>query len=120
MPLFALANAGLAISPEDMGGTLGVAMFAGFVFGKPIGVVAFSCLAVSLRFAVRPPELPWSVLAAGALLTGIGFTMALFIGELAFDSSLLNAAKLGILGASAASAACGLLALAWLTSPAWR
>jgi len=39
---------------------------------------------------------------------------------LAFDSSLLNAAKLGILGASATSAACGLLALAWLTSPAWR
>jgi NhaA family Na+:H+ antiporter len=120
MPLFALANAGLTISPEDIGGTLGVAIFAGFVFGKPIGVVAFSCLAVGLRFAVRPPELSWSVLAAGALLTGIGFTMALFIGELAFDSSLLNAAKLGILGASAASAACGLLTLAWLTSPARR
>jgi Na+:H+ antiporter, NhaA family len=120
MRLFALANAGLTISPEDIGGPLGVAIFAGFVFGKPIGVVAFSCLAVGLRSAVRPPELPWSVLAAGALLTGIGFTMALFIGELAFDSSLLNAAKLGILGASAASAACGLLALAWLTSPAGR
>ena len=121
MPLFALANAGVPISPSDVDGAIVIAILAGFVFGKPIGVILFSRLAVSLRLAIRPPELSWSLLAAGGLLTGIGFTVALFIAELAFDSTLLlTSAKLGILGASVGAASCGLLALAWLTSPARR
>jgi NhaA family Na+:H+ antiporter len=60
--------------------------------------------------------LKWSLLAAGSLLTGIGFTMSLFIAGLAFDSTLLGAAKIGILGASIVSGAAGLLTLTWLTS----
>jgi NhaA family Na+:H+ antiporter len=120
MPLFALANAGVPIHPADFDGAVAIAIFVGFVFGKPIGVVLFSVLAVKLHLARRRPELPWSILAAGALLTGIGFTMALFIAEMAFDSSLLNSAKLGILSASVVSATSGLLALAWLTSPSRR
>ncbi len=118
MPLFALANAGVPISPANVDAGAMSAIFIGFVAGKPIGVLLFSYLAVRLRLAARPPELPWSILAAGGLLTGIGFTMALFIAELAFESNVLNSAKLGILGASVASATCGLLVLAWLTSPA--
>ncbi len=118
MPLFALANAGVPISPANVEGGVMIPIFLAFVVGKPIGVLLFSYLAVRLRMATRPTELPWSVLAAGGLLTGIGFTMALFIAELAFDAKLLNSAKLGILGASVGSATCGLLALAWLTSPA--
>jgi NhaA family Na+:H+ antiporter len=117
LPLFALANAGLPIFPADVNGGLAIAIFVGFVFGKPIGVMLFSYLTVTVRLAIRPPDLPWGMLAAGGLLTGIGFTMALFIAELAFDSSLLSSAKLGILGASIVSAAGGLLTLAWLTFP---
>ncbi|WP_156970510.1 Na+/H+ antiporter NhaA [Andreprevotia chitinilytica] len=116
IPLFALANAGLPISPKDIDGAVAIAIFAGFVLGKPAGVMLFSYLAVRLHIALRPTELPWSILAAGSLLTGIGFTMALLIAELAFGASLLNSAKLGILGASIFSATSGLAVLAWLTS----
>jgi NhaA family Na+:H+ antiporter len=56
------------------------------------------------------------LLVAGSLLTGIGFTMALFIAELAFDPALLDSIKLGIMSASVVSAVAGLLALIWLTS----
>jgi NhaA family Na+:H+ antiporter len=73
-------------------------------------------LAVRLRLAVLPPSLSWGVLAAGGMLTGIGFTMALFIAALAFGPALLNSAKLGILGASVISGIGGLVALLWLTS----
>ena len=115
MPIFAFANAGIPLSIEDFGGSVTVAIFAGFVFGKPIGVLALSWLAVRLGVAARPPDLDWGLIAAGGLLTGIGFTMALFIADLAFGQDVLGAAKLGILSASAVSAAAGVLALAWLT-----
>ncbi len=116
MPLFALANAGVPVSTATFDRSIATAVFSGFVIGKPLGVVVFSVLAVRLRLAVRPPTLRWSVLAAGGLLTGIGFTMALFIAELAFGTSLVNSAKLGILGSSVVSGTAGLLALIWLTS----
>jgi NhaA family Na+:H+ antiporter len=115
MPIFAFANAGIPLSIEDFGGSVTVAIFAGFAFGKPVGVLALSWLAVRLGVATRPPDLSWGLIAAGGLLTGIGFTMALFIADLAFDQHLLGAAKIGILSASAVSAAAGVLALAWLT-----
>ncbi|WP_454916812.1 Na+/H+ antiporter NhaA [Xanthobacter sediminis] len=116
MPLFALANAGVSVVPAEFHQDIALAVFAGFVLGKPLGVVAFAALAVLLRLAARPSELSWSMLAAGAMLTGIGFTMALFIAEMAFDDGLLSSAKLGILAASAVSALSGLLALTLLTS----
>ncbi|WP_018149970.1 Na+/H+ antiporter NhaA [Leeia oryzae] len=117
IPLFALANAGLPINFQAADGALTLAIFAGFVFGKPAGVMLFSYLAVRLGLALRPLELSWQLMAAGSLLTGIGFTMALLIAELAFGPALLNAAKLGILGASIVSATAGLSVLAWLTTP---
>jgi NhaA family Na+:H+ antiporter len=117
MPLFALANAGLNISLGDTNRSVFMAIFVGLVVGKPIGVVFFSFMAVTFRLAERPKELSWSILAAGALLTGIGFTMALLIAALAFGPDLINPAKLGILAASAVSATTGLIALTWLTSP---
>jgi NhaA family Na+:H+ antiporter len=116
MPLFALANAGVPILPERFDSAVAAAIFIGFVFGKPLGVGVFSYLAVRLGWAVRPPDLSWGLLAGGALLTGIGFTMAVFIAELAFGPKLLNSAKLGILVASLVSGAAGLLVLTWLTS----
>jgi NhaA family Na+:H+ antiporter len=116
MPIFALANAGVTISGVDIGQPVSTAIFAGLVFGKPIGVLTLSWLAVRFGLATRSLDLSWSLLAAGSLLTGIGFTMSLFIAGLAYTPALLDAAKIGILTASAVSAAAGLLMLIWLTS----
>jgi len=115
MPIFALANAGFRISGADVVQPVSVAIFAGLVFGKPIGVLTFSWLAVRLRLATRAVGLSWPFLAAGALLTGIGFTMSLFIAGLAYTPAMLDAAKIGILTGSVVSAAAGVLMLAWLT-----
>jgi NhaA family Na+:H+ antiporter len=120
MPFFALSNAGVPIADANFDVPLTIAIVAAFVVGKPVGIVLFSFLAVRLRLGARPSELPWSLLAAGSLLTGIGFTMALFIAELAFEPELLNSVKLGVLGASVISAALGFVALTWLTSPGRR
>lgn len=115
MPLFALANAGLPLTMGDLGNSVTVAVFFGFAFGKPIGVLIFSWLAVQFRIATRPPDLSWRLLTGGSLLAGIGFTMALFIANLAFEESLIDQAKLGIFIASAFSAAGGLSLLLWVT-----
>ena len=111
MPLFAFANAGLPLSLREIGGSVTVAVLAGFVLGKPIGVLCFSWLAVRSGIAIRPPELGWRLLAGGGLLAGIGFTMAVFISNLAFSESLLNSAKLGIFLGSVVSAVAGLALL---------
>jgi NhaA family Na+:H+ antiporter len=116
LPLFALANAGVPIAGAKFDPALTTAIFAAFVAGKPVGVVFFSFLAVKSRLAIRPSELSWRLLAAGAMLTGIGFTMALFIADFAFGTELLASVKLGVLGASVTSAVLGLLMLAWLTA----
>jgi NhaA family Na+:H+ antiporter len=115
MPLFALANAGVVIAPATFDASLALAVFVGFVAGKPIGVLLFSAIAVKLRIAIRPDDLPWNVLGAGAVLTGIGFTMALFIADLAFRPDYLDTVKLSIVSASVVSAAAGLIALTYLT-----
>lgn len=113
MPLFAFANAGLPLSLRDFGSSVTLAVLAGFALGKPIGVLGFSWLAVRLGVAIRPPELNWRLLAGGGLLAGIGFTMALFIANLAFSKSLIDSAKLGIFLASVVSAVAGLALLMW-------
>ena len=92
-----------------------MAVFGGFVVGKPLGVLAFSWLAVRWGIARRPPDLAWRLVAGGGMLAGIGFTMALFIANLAFSPDLIGEAKLGIFAASVVSAAAGLAMLA--TSP---
>ena len=115
MPIFALANAGVAITGADLGQSVSLAILAGLVLGKPVGVLGFSWLAVRLGLAARGASLSWPFLAAGAFLTGIGFTMSLFIAGLAYSPAMLSAAKLGILAGSISSAAIGILVLAWLT-----
>lgn len=114
MPVFAFANAGLPLSVEDLGSSVTVAVFVAFVLGKPIGIVTLSWLAVRAGIAIRPPDLDWKLLAGGGLLAGIGFTMALFIANLAFSPALINPAKMGIFLASVVSAAAGLAVLRWL------
>jgi NhaA family Na+:H+ antiporter len=114
MPLFAFANAGLPLTLDELGSPITVAIFSGFVLGKPIGILLFSWLTLRLHIAIRPPELTWRLLIGGSLLAGIGFTMALFIADMAFDKSLINSAKLGIFLASVFSAVAGLALLMWL------
>jgi Na+:H+ antiporter, NhaA family len=116
MPLFALANAGVAFSAVDLDEPVSGAIFAGLVVGKPIGVLLFAWLAVRLRVATLGAGLDWVFLTAGAFLTGIGFTMSIFISNLAYPSELLPAAKMGIFLGSAMSAVIGLLILYWRTS----
>ena len=115
MPLFALANAGVTLdgvdlsAPSSQAVMLGVA--AALVIGKPLGVVAASWIAVRLGWCRLPPGTTWSGVALVGLLAGIGFTMSIFIANLAFgDENLLGAAKLGVLTASAVAATAG---LAW-------
>ena len=116
VPLFALANAGVVVSGADFRQPVVLAVIGGLVLGKPIGVLTFSWLAVRMGVARRPAGLSWQQLAAGALLTGIGFTMSLFIAGLAYTPAMFNAAKLGILTGSLCSAVAGVLILAWLTA----
>ena len=114
MPLFALANAGVTLggmgsgSSEAIGIALGVGL--GLVAGKPLGIVAFSWLAVRLGLASLPRGVSWGGVLVVGCVAGIGFTMALFIGALAFlDASMLAVTKLAVLAASAVAAVGGLV-----------
>jgi NhaA family Na+:H+ antiporter len=120
MPLFAFANAGVPLSMDNLGDPVTIAVLVGFAIGKPVGVLSFSWLAVRSGVAIRPPELSWGSLAGGGLLAGIGFTMALFIANLAFSESLIDSAKLGIFLASIVCAVAGLALLTWATSRSER
>ena len=111
MPVFALANAGVAFELADFADPVAVAVAVGLVVGKPLGVVVVSWLAVRAGWAQLPEGIDWSIMVGAGFLAGIGFTMALFIAGLALDGDTLDAAKVGILGASAASGAFGMLIL---------
>ena len=105
MPLFALANAGVALGGSDghdatMVGPVSIGIVLGLVLGKPLGILLFTWLATRLG-ATLPAGATWSQIAGVASLAGIGFTMSLFVAGLAFpDSALLSQAKLGIVAAS--------------------
>jgi NhaA family Na+:H+ antiporter len=116
LPLFALANAGLPLSFDDMGNSVTVAVFIGFSLGKPVGILMFSWLAVRSGVALLPDDLDWGLITGGGMLAGIGFTMALFIASLAFDHTLIDSVKIGIFMASIFSALAGLSLLAWLAT----
>ena len=88
LPLFALANAGVALRTDAFAGRerLFAAIIAGLVIGKPLGIVAASALAVAAQLAVKPKAYSWAQLAGAGALAGIGFTMSLFIAGEAFRS----------------------------------
>jgi Na+/H+ antiporter NhaA len=113
VPLFALANAGIAIDGAFLKRaatspiTLGILF--GYVIGKPVGILGSTWLLTRLtRGRLRPP-VGWVAVAGGGTIAGIGFTIALLVAALAFDGSQLEEAKLGIL-----SAALGATLLTWL------
>lgn len=113
MPVFALANAGLALSWANVDRPVAAAVFFGFAVGKPVGILLFAWLALLSGLATRPVDLGWGAMAGGSCLAGIGFTMALFIASLALSGPLMDSAKIGIFLASLFSAVAGLALLRW-------
>jgi len=108
VPLFALANAGIAIDSAFLERavtspiTLGI--IVGYVVGKPVGIVGSAWLLTRLsRGRLRPP-VGWAAVAGGGTIAGIGFTVALLVATLAFEGSELEEAKLGILSAALCAA----------------
>ncbi len=116
MPVFALANAGVALgtgASDLFASPAAVGILAGLVLGKPLGILAFSLAAVRLRVAELPEGLSWTALLGLGCLAGIGFTMSLFIASLAFtDPATLATAKTAILAGSLASGVAGTAVLA--------
>ena len=122
MPIFALVNAGVHIpsaeyfnifeySPEM--GSIGMGIFFGLVVGKPLGISLFSYIAVKLGVAERPAGATWMMIIAVACLGGIGFTMSIFVDNLAFDKAthqeFIDMGKIAILIASTTAALLGSL-----------
>jgi NhaA family Na+:H+ antiporter len=123
LPVFAFANAGVALGGAILATlmqplTLGIGL--GLFVGKQIGVFGGAWLAVTLRIARRPAGASWPQIYGVALLCGIGFTMSLFIGALAFsEASAQQAVKIGVLTGSILSAVLGWIVL-HLVSPERR
>jgi NhaA family Na+:H+ antiporter len=115
MPVFALANAGVSLNGLDLNAAgaqsalFGVAI--ALIVGKPLGVLLGTWLPVRLGLCTLPAGMDWAGVTLIGLLAGIGFTMSIFVANLAFaEPVLLDAAKLGVLCGSLASAVLG---LAW-------
>ena len=112
MPLFAFSNAGVVLDfsaiSQNMMIVLGVVL--GLLVGKPIGIVGFTYLAEKLRIVKKPDELRWEEIIAVGFLGGIGFTMSIFITQLAFlDEAVIAAVKIGIFFASFVAGILGVL-----------
>ncbi len=113
IPLFALANAGVRIDAGVFGDpgprAVAVGVVIGLVVGKVVGITVFTWLAVRLGLGQLPDNMSWTHLVGVAAVAGIGFTVSLFIADLAFGDApvLESAAKLGVLAASLLAAALG-------------
>lgn len=115
LPVFAFANAGVSfegITPAGLLEPIPFGIALGLLIGKPLGILALSYLAVRTGLARLPQGVDWQQLAGVGCLAGVGFTMSLFIGGLAFETSeQLNAVRLGVLAGSLLSGTLGFLIL---------
>ena len=115
MPVFALANAGVVLgagAARALADPISLGVVCGLVLGKPIGIVLFSWLATQSRVAAMLDGISWRQILGVGMLGGIGFTMSLFIANLAFGDTLaLEMAKVGILAASIGSGVAGAIVL---------
>lgn len=116
MPVFALANAGVVIDwgnyVSTLAGPIPMGIVLGLVVGKQVGIFAFSWIAVKAGLATLPAGVGWRSIHGAATLAGIGFTMSLFIANLAFpDAATLDTAKVGVLSASLLAGILGTLIL---------
>ena len=105
MPIFAFANAGVSLEGLTFATLLNpvpLGIVLGLFFGKQIGVFLLSYISVKLKFADKPTGSTWSAFYAVSILTGIGFTMSLFVGNLAFANNLeyMDDVKIGVLAGS--------------------
>ncbi len=120
LPVFAFANAGVSLTglgPEKALAPLPLGIAAGLVLGKQAGVFGASLLAIRAGWARMPDGVSWRQLYGLAALTGIGFTMSLFIGNLAFvDPAQMDAVKIGVLGGSTLAGLIGFLTLRLVSS----
>jgi NhaA family Na+:H+ antiporter len=118
IPLFALANAGVNIGDiawSEPGITAVMAACAvALVFGKLLGVLTGAFVATRIGICALPPAVTWRGMTLVGTLAGIGFTMAIFIADLAFQGQLLEAAKAGVLVASAVAGVAAIVAGRWL------
>ncbi len=117
LPIFALANAGIALDAESLEAAtetpIALAVALGLVVGKTLGLTLGVVLAVKLGLSLLPSGVRWAHVVGVGALAGIGFTVSLFIAGLAYtDPAELEAAKIGILGGSVVAAVIGLAALA--------
>jgi len=120
MPLFALANAGVVLKGTSLNTLLSpvpLGILCGLFFGKQIGVFLFSFISVKLKIAEMPSNSNWLKFYAVGILTGIGFTMSLFVGNLAFVDYLgeMDGVKIGVLAGSFLSAIAGYFMLLIVT-----
>jgi len=116
VPIFALVNAGVSLTGDDISNALAspvtLGIVGGLVVGKLAGITLFAYAAQRIGFAEVPAGVPAQHIVAAAAIAGIGFTVSLFITELAFDDAvLIDEAKVGILAASVLAAALGALVL---------
>jgi NhaA family Na+:H+ antiporter len=104
LPIFAMANTGILLSAGWHTSLLtknSLGILAGLVAGKPVGVLLFCLLATSAGWCKLPPDMKWGHLFGAGLLAGIGFTMSIFITNLAFeDPAIIQFSKIAILAAS--------------------
>ena len=111
IPVFALANAGVAlseISTDNLFNPISIGIFLGLFIGKQLGIFLFSYFAIKLKLASMLENVNYTKLYGAGILCGIGFTMSLFIANLAFETNeLLDIAKIGILSASLISGIVG-------------
>ncbi len=119
MPVFALANAGIELSGNvlsSLGNPVTIGIFTGLVIGKFIGITGMTKFMVVTKLASLPEGTTWRHIYGAALLGGVGFTMSLFITELAFsDEQYILEAKVGIMAASLVAGIAGYVTL--ITSP---
>ena len=124
MPVFALANAGVALQASRLGDPVALAVAAGLAVGKPAGILLFCGVAVRLGLTRLPDGVGWPLLIGGACLAGIGFTMALFLNGLAFPppdySTKQEAGKIGTLLGSVVGAGIGVTILLLSLRPSPR
>jgi NhaA family Na+:H+ antiporter len=123
VPVFALANAGVPLSGDAIGGLVSdpvtVGVLLGLLVGKPVGVLAASFLAVRLGVGRLPEGTGWRQMTGLGVCAGIGFTVALFVTSLSFtDPALADSAKVGILAGSLLAGVVGYLLLRGSGSPA--
>lgn len=111
MPIFAISNAGIVVSFDEINNNMILAVIVAFVVGKPLGIITFSFIGLRLKLAKLPENLDCKLLLGGGFLSGIGFTIAILIADMSFTVELINSAKLGIIMSSILSSILGILIL---------